>query len=78
MKDCERAGHALSYAELYAYGLEMIRESYNGAVSCLESFPGTEDEYQEFLETMRYVENVGFRIRDAATELAEDCREADP
>lgn len=76
MKDCERAAHALSYAEIYAHGLEMIRESYNSAVSCLDGFPGTEDEFQEFLEVMRCVEDIGHRLRDAALELAEDYGES--
>lgn len=75
MRGCERAGHALSYAEIYAYGLETVREAYNSAVSCLDGFPGTEDEYRGFLEAMRRIEEVGDRLHDAALELAEGCGE---
>lgn len=73
MKGCERAAHAIAHAEVYSYGLRMVRESYYGVCGALDGFPGTEDELQRFLEAMRCVESTLYRFQQAALELAEGC-----
>nr|DAJ90310.1 MAG TPA: hypothetical protein [Caudoviricetes sp.] len=77
MNGCERAAHAIAHAEVYSYGLRMVRESYYSMSSALDGFPGTEDELQRFLEAMRCVESTLYKFQQAAWEFAEDCGEAD-
>ena len=76
MRDCERAAHAIAHAEVYSYGLRMVRESYYSMSAALDGFPGTEDELQRFLEAMRCVESTLYRFQQAALEFAEDCGES--
>ena len=71
MNELKRAAHALSCAEIYAHSLEMIWESYSGAVACLNGFPGTEDELQGFLEALLYIGEVGNRFRRTALDWME-------